>query len=289
MEDFINRIQSLMNEVYNEWQKEENNGKSKWDILNNFSEAHQMAVVFGNFNQQVENGGIHQWIYNGYFHDDSEKLTAYLESGAGLDERCQKILDTIYKLDQCAQDTDCGRDGHYTEPDDEDSEWQFIGDMIDCNGFDTWYYAQCDGDDWWKTVCGVIENVTGHNFSPVQQAGQSESVPPAPAPSADKPSVYEEISNNAKVINGELCKGDVVVSYNANEYELASDDPETSPTTISTQEKSRSVAGAVSNAGEKPSLIDEMRQSQRDARENPPAPRDKSIDRAARKNSEPDL
>ena len=74
-------------------------------------------------------------------------------------------------------------------------------------------------------------------------------------------------------------------TLNSGSYELASDDPETPPTTISTQEKSRSVAGA----GEKPSVIDEIRQSQKDVRENPPATKDKSFDRAVRKNSELDL
>jgi len=83
--DFQSKVQSLMNEVYNERQKDENKGKGKWDVLDNFSEAHQAAVVFGNFNYQVENGGLHQWIYNGYFHDDSEKLTQFLETGAALD------------------------------------------------------------------------------------------------------------------------------------------------------------------------------------------------------------
>ncbi|MCL2392933.1 MAG: hypothetical protein FWC66_10085, partial [Oscillospiraceae bacterium] len=173
---FSDNVQALMNEFYDEWQKEENKGKSKWDVLENYSEAHQIAVAFGNFNYQVENGGLHQWIYNGYFHDDAEKLTEYLESGVGLDERCQKILDTIYKLDQSARDTDCDRDGYYIEPDDEDSESQFIGDMIDCDGFDTWYYEHCGQDDWWKTVCGVIEEVTGHDFAHVQQVGEDECV-----------------------------------------------------------------------------------------------------------------
>ena len=49
MADFREKIQNLMDEVYNEWQKEENKGKGKWDVLNGFSEAHQIAVVFGNF------------------------------------------------------------------------------------------------------------------------------------------------------------------------------------------------------------------------------------------------
>jgi len=208
MDTYGDKIQALMNEFYEAWQKDENRGKGKWDVLGNFSEAHQMAVVFGNFNYQVENGGIHQWIYNGYFNDDSEKLTDYLERGAGSDERCEKILHTIYNLDQCAQDTDSDKDGYYVDPDDEDGESQFIGDMIDCDGFDTWYYAQCDGDDWWKTVCGVIENVTGYDFSPVQQAGENESAPPTLASSADKPSVIEEIRNNAKAAKNGIPNAD---------------------------------------------------------------------------------
>jgi hypothetical protein len=146
-----------MDEMYNEWQKEENNNKGKWDILGGFSEAHQIAVIFGNFNYQVENGGIEQWIYNGYFHDDVEKFIEYLETGAKSDERCQTILGRIYTLDQYAKETGCDRDGYFHDPDDEDGESSFIGDNIDCNGFDSWYYEHCGNDDWWETVCGIID------------------------------------------------------------------------------------------------------------------------------------
>jgi hypothetical protein len=75
-------------------------------------------------------------------------------------------------------------------------------------------------------------------------------------------------------------------TLNSRSYELASDDPETPPTTISTQEKSSSVIGADG----KSSVIDEIRQSQKDARERPSTPKDKSLhDKTARKNSEPNL
>jgi hypothetical protein len=97
------RIQVLMDEVYNEWQKADNKGK--WEVLEGFSEAHKIAVAFGNFNYQVENGGIEQWIYNGYFHDDSEKFIEYLETGAQTDERCKAILDRVSQLEQYANET----------------------------------------------------------------------------------------------------------------------------------------------------------------------------------------
>lgn len=182
MAAFGEKIQALMDEIYTEWQKEENKGKGKWDVLNGFSAAHQIAVVLGNFNYQVENGGLEQWIYNGYFHDDAEKLIEYLEIGTRLDVRCQTILDNIYKLDQYAQETDCDRYGSFY---DEDGESGFIGDIANCDTFDAWYYKSCGGDDWWEVVCGIIDKVEAREAAPVCQDDCG---------SAEKPSVMDRIA-----------------------------------------------------------------------------------------------
>ena len=155
MSEYSDKIQDLMDEVYDKWRKSDN--KSKWEVLEGFSDAHKIAVTFGNFNYQVENGGIEQWIYNGYFHDDSEKFIEYLETGAEIDSRCRNILDRIYQLDQYAQETGSDRDGYFHDPDDGDGESSFIGDIINCSQFDTWYYENCGGDDWWELVCGIID------------------------------------------------------------------------------------------------------------------------------------
>jgi len=157
MAEHGDKIQDLMDEVYDKWQKSDN--KSKWEVLDDFSEAHQIAVVFGNFNYQVGNGGIEQWISNGYFHDDSEKFIEYLTIGAETDERCRSILDRVYQLDQYAEETGCDRDGYFYDHSNEDGDSNFIGDIINCNQFDKWYYEHCDGDDWWETVCGIIDKV----------------------------------------------------------------------------------------------------------------------------------
>ena len=162
------KIQALVDEFYTEWQKDDK--KDKWDVLEGFSEAHQIAVTFGNFNYQVENGGLSQWVYNGYFHDDAEKFIEYLEVGAELDERCRTILDRVYKIDQYAQEMDSDRYGNYHDPG-EDGESGFIGDLINCDAFDSWYYKNCDKDDWWEVVGGVIEKVTGLELA---QAGQDD-------------------------------------------------------------------------------------------------------------------
>ena len=171
MADFSEKIQALMDEVYNEWQKDENKGKGKWDVLNGFSEAHQIAVVFGNFNHQVENGGIEQWIFNGYFHDDAEKFTEFLEIGAETDERCRFILDKVYLLDQYAQETGCDRDGYYR---DDDGESSSIGEMINGDAFDTWYYANCGNEDWWELVSGTIDKAEERGLAPTGQYEQDE-------------------------------------------------------------------------------------------------------------------
>jgi hypothetical protein len=182
MAAYVDRVQALMDEVYNEWQKDENKNKGKWDVLEGFSEAHQIAVVFGNFNQQVENGGISQWIYNGYFHEDAEKLAGYLETGAQSDERFKKILGDIYQFDAYAHETDCDRYGYFHDRGDEDGEGGFIGDIIDCDAFDTWYYEHC-GDDWWKTVCGIIDKAAAHETAHDKQEERpisGEANPPHP-------------------------------------------------------------------------------------------------------------
>jgi hypothetical protein len=183
MSDFAEKVQTLMDEVYDERQKDSNKGKSKWDILGRFSEAHQIAVMFGNFNYQVENGGIEQWIYNGYFHDDAEKLINYLEAGAVSDERFRTILDIVYKLDQYAHETECDREGYYRDPD-EDGDNGFIGDLVNCDAFDTWYYGHCGGDDWWEAVSGIIDKAEA------REAASAEHEPPA---ERERPSVMEKI------------------------------------------------------------------------------------------------
>jgi hypothetical protein len=189
MDIYYNKIQALMDDVYTEWQKPESGNKGKWDILEGFSPAHKVAVAFGNFNYQVENGGLSQWIYNGYFQDDAEKFTEFLEKGVGLDNRCKEILDMVYKIDQYARETECDRFGNFHEPHDEDGESQFIGDMVNCEKFDSWYYENCGKEDWWKIVSDIIDKVEGRNISPVNQDerddGEDVSAKPTPPPNKD--------------------------------------------------------------------------------------------------------
>lgn len=183
MAEFSDKIQALMDETYNEWRKDENRDKSKWDVLGDFSVSHQVAVTFGNFNYQVENGGIEQWIYNGYCQDDAEKFIEFLEIGAETDDRCRNILDKVYQLDQYAHETDCDRYGNFTDLDGEDGESGFIGDIINCDKFDSWYYDNCGKEDWWSTVCGIMDKAEArlalteeHEYAAAEIQPEKESV-----------------------------------------------------------------------------------------------------------------
>jgi hypothetical protein len=67
------------------------------------------------------------------------------------------MLDRVYKLDHYARETDCDRYGNFRDLDNEDGDSSFIGDMINCDAFDTWYYKHCGEDGWWEAVCGIID------------------------------------------------------------------------------------------------------------------------------------
>lgn len=180
MAEFSDKIQTLMDEVYIEWRKDDNKGK--WDVLGDFSVSHQVAVTFGNFNYQVENGGIEQWIYNGYCQDDAEKFIEFLEIGAETDDRCRNILDKVYQLDQYAHETNCDRYGNFYA-DDNDGDSSFIGEAINCDKFDSWYYDNCGNEDWWSTVCGIMDKAEArlalseeHEHTATETLSEKESV-----------------------------------------------------------------------------------------------------------------
>lgn len=58
-------LQNLMNTAYNEWQKPNNNWTYR-QFLNESTPAQRKAILLGNFNYQVHNGGFMQWVDNGY-------------------------------------------------------------------------------------------------------------------------------------------------------------------------------------------------------------------------------
>lgn len=60
--DTIDTHQTLMDEAYKGWESD----TTYMDFLASLPAGHRYAVLLGNMNYQVENGGWSQWIGNGY-------------------------------------------------------------------------------------------------------------------------------------------------------------------------------------------------------------------------------
>ena len=69
-------VQQLMNSAFEKWDKK---NISYDDFLDLISDLEREAVIFGNFNYQVENGGHSQWIGNGYASSTIDDLIEFLK------------------------------------------------------------------------------------------------------------------------------------------------------------------------------------------------------------------
>ena len=67
-------LQFVMDESYKKWE----DGLDREDFLNKLTDYEKIAVMFGNFNYQVENGGLCQW-YNNNYSEDLGSLYNFLE------------------------------------------------------------------------------------------------------------------------------------------------------------------------------------------------------------------
>lgn len=106
--DVLKDIDSLwsfiMDQSYDIWK---NNSMSRDEFLFKLSDYEKLAVKFGNFNYQVENGGLMQWDCNGYS-EDLEDLQEFLTKSdysrkdrfLGILDAFSNVKDAINKLDK---------------------------------------------------------------------------------------------------------------------------------------------------------------------------------------------
>jgi len=141
--------QKLMDEFYHFWQLEENCKLSQKVVLEKFgSELHRAAVILGNFNYQVENGGFEQWIFNGYyvFIDElidllmigSEQDIKYLDCVLGM---VQKIRDAIPDMNDLIHCLECDGIGYLINNNNGKIELsEYVARSVDSNTLDSEYY-----------------------------------------------------------------------------------------------------------------------------------------------------
>lgn len=135
--------QKLMDEVYDYWKAQRDSGNqiTRYEALENFSDLHHAAVIMGNLNYQVCNGGFAQWDDNGYS-DDLEALKEICDKGIelGLSDfvELKKILLDFEDVPEERHYTDivtcsdCKGKGYFNEEDEE-------GEEIEVNCY------ECDG------------------------------------------------------------------------------------------------------------------------------------------------
>lgn len=99
--------QRLMNEAYDRWNSPPLQGKSYQDFLMKLTPIHRDAVVLGNLNYQVENGGFSQWLGNGY-----GETMGFLRSAVDkmMTQTAKEVYSLARKAIQFDPDSVCGED-----------------------------------------------------------------------------------------------------------------------------------------------------------------------------------
>ncbi len=96
--------QYIMDSAYDKWNHDNMNRE---DFLEQLTDYEKIAVIFGNFNYQVENGGLSQWYFNNYS-DDLNSLREFLKNSdfkkrnefLSILDNFSNIKDDIEKLDR---------------------------------------------------------------------------------------------------------------------------------------------------------------------------------------------
>ena len=87
------RIQSLMDAAYTAWQAEQS--KSYDDFIFDLDGTHKAAVLIGNLNYQVENGGFTQWMDNGYGDHAADVARVLARIGTPTARRVDEMVQTV--------------------------------------------------------------------------------------------------------------------------------------------------------------------------------------------------
>ena len=92
----MDKHQELMDEAYDRWKKGGDlENTSRIVFLDKLTTHQRMAVVLGNMNYQVENGGWNQWVDNGYCTSYPHLMDALETLGTDNAKKIITMLDTI--------------------------------------------------------------------------------------------------------------------------------------------------------------------------------------------------
>ena len=144
--------QKLMDKAYDDERiradKHYNGNWSYNRMLNKASDVERFAVVLGNWNYQVENGGINQWVDNGYCTGISDLREALEKMDTKHSNTIIKYLDEVqeYLLDEVISGLaeSCGCGGNYYD----DDKCGYSSDLCyECGGSGEVENPEYDWDD----------------------------------------------------------------------------------------------------------------------------------------------
>lgn len=77
------RVQDLMTAAYDKFRAAPGGWAGRWNA-EGLTNREKVAVIFGNFNYQIENGGLVQWVDNGYAELDGRMIHRVLAAVAAM-------------------------------------------------------------------------------------------------------------------------------------------------------------------------------------------------------------
>ena len=140
--------QSLMNEVYAILQSKDNL-LSRIEVAEKLGPIHKLAVCLGNFNYQVGNGGVSQWVFNSYAEEDAlyilkvmqtyiltfdnNDLPQYIETAKSIVKLLEELTDEVDPTRESwnVSCQECDGHGSYVDYDEAESDWD---ECYSCNG-----------------------------------------------------------------------------------------------------------------------------------------------------------
>jgi len=194
--------QRLMDKAYSKWEKE--NWSTKEFIQEHCSDLERKAVLLGNLNYQVENGGFEQWVDNGYGYFWRDTIKVLREIGT---ENAVKTINLINRFSQYINEYADGYDYWHTETetdyvsyyDEDEDEWLEGETEEEVNpGWDIANESSSEYYEFNQFLMGEIENFLNNNGMP-----NSNPVKFMEDIKKPKPIVFGPIDGNAFSVIGE--------------------------------------------------------------------------------------
>jgi hypothetical protein len=131
----IDKTQDLMDAAYDRWTEGDLKGTSRYEFLSLLDDTTRFAVVLGNLNYQVENGGWCQWVGNGYCVSYPFVLEALEALGTPIAKKVTAMVETVgLSLEQDVLDGDSESDGSMCNYWNEEASGEYEEQCWSCNG-----------------------------------------------------------------------------------------------------------------------------------------------------------